>query len=108
MEESADVRCMDAFRFLRESAEGFDLIYIAPPQYRGLWIKAIEAVDERPALLKDGGRVIVQVDPREYKQFPLQKLSEERQRRYGNTLLVFYGLKSDDAEAPRAGEDGGE
>ena len=36
------------FKFLaREPAERFDLIYIAPPQYKGLWAETLLALDGR-------------------------------------------------------------
>ena len=34
--------------------------------------------------------VIVQIHPKEYQSLDLQSLRETRQKRYGNTLLVFF------------------
>lgn len=86
----AKVRSMDAFRFLRSSKEAFDLIYVAPPQYQDLWSQAMRAIAERPALLAPDGIIVVQIDPKEYEQLLLSSFKEIRQKRYGNTLLVFY------------------
>ena len=38
----------DAFRYLEQvDAGAFDVVYIAPPQYRGLWLRALQAVADR-------------------------------------------------------------
>lgn len=91
LEDSGDVRLTDAFRFLRGTDKSFNLIYVAPPQYENLWEEALRTIAERPGLLKEEGRVIVQIDPKEYSELELSDLVETRQKRYGNTLLVFYG-----------------
>ncbi|HCK66975.1 MAG TPA: 16S rRNA (guanine(966)-N(2))-methyltransferase RsmD, partial [Anaerolineae bacterium] len=36
---------------------------------------------------------IVQIDPTEYQEVPLQNLVEAEQRKYGSTLLIFYDRK---------------
>lgn len=80
----------DAFRFLGEWDDGpFDVIYIAPPQYKELWIKAMTTIDAGHFLAGDG-MAIVQIDPREFRELPLASLALADKRRYGNTLLCFY------------------
>jgi len=87
----AEVVRGDAFAYLRRpDLEPFDIIYVAPPQYRRLWRKALEQIDVRPALLTPGGLVIVQIHPREAEDVPLQHLVLDDERRYGSTLLRFY------------------
>ena len=71
----------------------FDYIYIAPPQYKKLWEKALADIDENPSWLKEDGWVIVQIDPVEYAVQTLAHLEEFEQRKYGSTLLVFYQTK---------------
>jgi 16S rRNA (guanine966-N2)-methyltransferase len=88
--EKAEVRHTDAFIYLKNCAKSFDLIFIAPPQYKGLWIEAIRMIAERPHLLADEGLIIVQIDPKEYELLQLETLRETQQRKYGNTVLVFY------------------
>lgn len=88
--DKAEIRSMDAFTYLRNTKKEFDLIYVAPPQYEGLWIEALRFIAERPALLRGSGTVIVQIDPREYERLILTALLETERRRYGNTELVFY------------------
>ena len=86
----AEVRHTDAFIFLKNSGKQFDLIYVAPPQYKGIWIEAMRTIAERPQLLLEQGQIIVQIDPKEYEPLELETLKETQQRRYGNTILVFY------------------
>jgi 16S rRNA (guanine966-N2)-methyltransferase len=88
--EQGEVRHTDAFVYLRNCAKSFDLIFVAPPQYKGVWIEAMRTIAERPHLLADGGSVIVQIDPKEYEELELGQLSKTQERRYGNTILVFY------------------
>jgi 16S rRNA (guanine966-N2)-methyltransferase len=86
----AHVKNTDAFRFLRTTKQSFDLIYIAPPQYKSIWLEALQTISERPHLLNIDAQVIVQIDPREYESFNSSLLREANQRKYGNSLLVFY------------------
>lgn len=94
----AEVRHTDAFGYLRRTSKIFDLIYVAPPQYKSIWIDSMQTIAERPGLLSGGALVIAQIDPKEYEPLGLACLIESRQNRYGNTLLVFYELA---ARAPR-------
>ena len=96
----ADVHCADALAFLKRTDTVFDLIYVAPPQYHSLWIDALRLIAQRPEVLRrppegsddeqEAGLVIAQIDPREYEPLELDTIRETRQRRYGNTLLVFF------------------
>jgi 16S rRNA (guanine966-N2)-methyltransferase len=89
---SAIVMQTDAFAYLRHPTHTpFDLIYVAPPQYQGIWIEVLTLVDERPLpLLTATGVVVVQIDPREYKPLTLTNLELYDDRTYGNTRLLFY------------------
>jgi 16S rRNA (guanine966-N2)-methyltransferase len=81
----------DVFIYLRnDPRESFDYVHIAPPQYAGLWARALAALDERPGWVNPDGVVVAQIDPREYELLSLQHLTLVDQRKYGNTLLVFY------------------
>lgn len=92
----------DAFRYLAGRPSAFDYIYVAPPQYQGLWVRVLDVLAETPGWLSADGEVVVQVHPRELKEAPdfetrwggLELLDE---RRYGSTVVLFYG---------RAGEAG--
>lgn len=94
--DNSDIRRGDAFTFLSKGADAqFEYIFIAPPQYKDMWEKALELVDEDLNWLSDDGWVIVQIDPKEYKKLALENLQEIEQRRYGSTLLVFYERKQE-------------
>ena len=88
--ELAKVQKRDAFQYLKNANNDFDFIYVAPPQYKNLWVEAMHSLAERPHLLRDGGQIIVQIDPSEYEALSLNSIAERSQRRYGKTLLVFY------------------
>ena len=91
---SATTLHMDAFRYLG-SPKGapFDVIYVAPPQYHEMWEKVMVTVDQRPFdYLDSNGILIVQIDPKEYRDLELSHLVKYDQRRYGSTLLCFYEL----------------
>lgn len=91
LETTAHVVQMDAFRFLESpQTEKYEYIYIAPPQYKEMWIKALEIVDNRLDLLTEDGWVIVQIHPVELKEVTLNNLHEFDRREYGSTLLLFY------------------
>lgn len=81
----------DALALLRRPPQlAFDFIFIAPPQYKELWRKTLEALDANPLWLPAGTEVIVQIDPKEVTACSFQHLVEYDQRRYGNTLLWFF------------------
>ncbi len=89
--DRARVVAGDAFAYLaRPDLPPCDVIYIAPPQYQGLWLKALAAVDARPALLTENGQAIVQVFPKEWAEPALAHLALQDRRQYGSTALFFY------------------
>jgi 16S rRNA (guanine966-N2)-methyltransferase len=99
LEAQAQVIQSDAFYFLKQAPDrAFDYIFIAPPQYKGLWLKALQILDGQPGWLQSNGWVIVQIDPVEYQKLDLQTFKEVEQRRYGSTLLVFFEIPEDSAE----------
>ena len=91
LERNADVVRSDAFTFLERPPDRlFDYIYIAPPQYKGLWSRAMLLLDTHPAWMSEDAWVIIQIHPVEYDKLALKSLVEFDQRRYGSTLLAFY------------------
>lgn len=91
LENQAQVLKKDAFVFLNSTPDrAFDYVYIAPPQYKGLWKRALEGLDNSPGWLSEDAWVIVQVHPMEYETVELTNLQEFDQRRYGSTLLIFF------------------
>ena len=93
LSEKAEVRQTDVFLYLKKTDRQFDLIYIAPPQYKGLWIQALQAIAERPQVAANGGILIVQIDPSEYEPVELSDFVETETRKYGNTQFVFFQLR---------------
>lgn len=84
----------DAFKFLAQPATmTFDVIFVAPPQYQGLWLKALQLIDRQPAWLAPEGQVIVQIHPKEYTEPGLAHLWRQDSRRYGSVQLDFYGRR---------------
>ncbi len=95
LETGAIVTHADAFGLLeRPVSHQFDYVYIAPPQYKGLWSRALQSLDTHNSWLSADAWVIVQIHPIEYKpigeELQLTRLVEFEQRHYGSTLLVFY------------------
>jgi 16S rRNA (guanine(966)-N(2))-methyltransferase RsmD len=91
LEQDAEVLRQDAFAAMEREADcSFDYAFIAPPQYKELWKRALLALDGRPDWLVEDAWVIVQIHPVEYQALELQNLSEFDQRRYGSVLFVFY------------------
>ena len=91
--KQADVVQADAFTMLKRRPDRtFDYIYIAPPQYKDLWKRALSELDANPGWLQTDTWVIVQIDPVEYQSQSLRNLTEFEQRKYGSTLLVFYEI----------------
>jgi len=91
LKERGEVIQADAFVLLkRPPDQAFDYIYIAPPQYKDLWTRALHDLDGNPGWLKEDTWVVVQIDPVEYSEQALEHLVEFEQRKYGSTLLVFY------------------
>jgi 16S rRNA (guanine966-N2)-methyltransferase len=90
----AEIRRGDAFAMLAAAPDKqFEFIYIAPPQFKGLWSRALLALDDNPAWLTETGWAIVQIAPKEYEIPELVTLEELDQRKYGSTLLIFFGRK---------------
>jgi 16S rRNA (guanine966-N2)-methyltransferase len=103
LEDGAVVVHADAFTFLeRPINHQFDYIYIAPPQYKGMWSRALLNLDNHIGWLAEDAWVIVQVHPIEYKpiseEMPIKTLIEFDQRHYGSTLLVFYHRSTSNLE----------
>jgi 16S rRNA (guanine966-N2)-methyltransferase len=94
--DRAEVLHADAFKFLQGQSANpqrtYDIIYVAPPQYKDMAAHALQLLDSSP-LLPPGGLVIVQIHPKERAgvvAVPCTRLKLTDERRYGSTLLLFY------------------
>lgn len=92
LQDRAQVLRQDAFDFIPNFKETpYSFVYIAPPQYQGLWKRAILAIDKHAAVvLEPDALVVVQIDPKEQAPLNLTHLIAYDERRYGNTLLLFF------------------
>lgn len=91
LEKRAEVTQIDSYQLLNGRIDrSFDYVYIAPPQYKEMWIEALKCIDKHFEWLSRDGWVIVQIDPIEFKQVKLENLSVFDQRKYGSTMLLFY------------------
>jgi len=100
LNEQAEVRIMNAFDLLKRKPDtDYDYIFVAPPQYKGLWKDTLLALEANPAWIADYTTVIVQLDPHEWEALPLKTLAEVDRRKYGKTLLLFYERADSDSDA---------
>ena len=89
--ERAEIIRRDVRDYLRQAnPEPFEFIYIAPPQYKTLWLDTLQLLDANPRHIQPDGTVIVQIDPTERQEVTLQTLMPFDERRYGKTLLWFF------------------
>jgi len=87
----AEVLCANAFVYLqRPNPEAFEYIYVAPPQYKGMWKQTLLAIDANTAHLHLDGVVIVQIDPAEREDVAFEVLRPYDERTYGKTMLWFF------------------
>ena len=94
--ERARVQRADVLAWLRSGRQQpFDIIYIAPPQYKGLWLQTLQQIDENPGWTHSDTQVVVQIDPAERQALTLERLAPFDERRYGNTLLWYFHVVGD-------------
>ncbi|MFN8378664.1 MAG: 16S rRNA (guanine(966)-N(2))-methyltransferase RsmD [Anaerolineae bacterium] len=100
VQERAVVLRADAFGYLEKPPRiPFDYIFIAPPQYQGLWKRVLRFLDDWPAWIGEDTIVIVQVDPSEREPLELRHLVLDDERRYGNTELLFFVRADESGES---------
>ncbi len=95
LSQNATLVRADVFRFLEGTSQPFDYVFVAPPQYRGWWVRTLQIIDSRPEWLNEDAWVIVQINPIEYAPVELTHLVLFDQRSYGSVMLCFYGQPSD-------------
>ena len=90
----AEVVQRDAFRFIQEGGrEPYDIVYVAPPQYQGLWSRSLTAL-QGSSLVMPETLVVVQIYPKEFEPLELRQFVLSDQRTYGSTMLCFYVARS--------------
>lgn len=90
LEDRAIIRRTDVLQFLKQASTPYDFIYIAPPQFKGIWLTTLQTLDANPGWLAPEATVIVQIDPTEQQPVELKHLAPYDERRYGKTLLWFF------------------
>lgn len=92
LEDRARVTRRDAFYLIARKPERlFHFIFVAPPQYRGIWLDTLHAIDRNAHWQHADSRIVVQIDPSEFygnQRFAHLDLIDKRQ--YGRTMLLFY------------------
>ena len=88
--EKSIIRRADAFAMLKSPATPYDLVYVAPPQYKAMWLTALMLLDEQPAWVKPDGVIVIQIDPEERQDVTLKHFTAYDERVYGSTLLWFF------------------
>ncbi len=69
----------------------YDFIFVAPPQYRGMWLKTLRSLEANPAWHAASSLIIVQIDPSELEpELGFSRLQLVDQRTYGRTMLQFW------------------
>jgi 16S rRNA (guanine966-N2)-methyltransferase len=83
--------CDDVFKAiprLVSQKQGFDIIMIAPPQYKGLIEKTLLHLRNHD-LLNKGGMIICQHDSSETSKIDFDGFEIEQRRKYGNTTFTI-------------------
>ncbi len=93
-EKQAKAYFGDVFNILRGVPDReFEYIYVAPPQYKGMWKRIMEVLDKNDGWLTDDGWIIVQIHPIEREDLELECFELFDERKYGSTTLLFYCRK---------------
>jgi 16S rRNA (guanine(966)-N(2))-methyltransferase RsmD len=88
--DQATVQQRDAFQFIQDHTDApFDILYVAPPQYKGLWSRTLHALQGAPLIGRET-LVVVQIYPKEFEPLELTHLILTDQRTYGSTMLCFF------------------
>lgn len=81
----------DVFQLLREPPrEPYHVVFLAPPQYKGLWLATLRALDAAPEWVTDDGLIVVQIDPVEDTPVDLEHFHAIDRRTYSNVRLIFF------------------
>lgn len=84
-------RCL---RDMEAKNQSFDMIFVDPPYYEGLFEEVLDTI-RSCKILKKGGIVIVEHDAKK----PIgqvEGLEVYKEKKYGITMLTFYCLEDDD------------
>lgn len=89
--KNAEVLRFDSFAYLERSPDRkFEYVFIAPPQYKEMWVRAVQLLDSKPEWLAEDAWVIVQIHPIEFTELQLTSFAEFDRRQYGSVLFIFF------------------
>ncbi len=80
----------DVFGYLRQVPSAFDVVFAGPPQWRGLWPRVVQFLDNHPGWLAQGAIVVAQHDPAESTVLDLACLRARGERSYGRVRFTFF------------------
>jgi 16S rRNA (guanine966-N2)-methyltransferase len=86
----AQVVAGDVFAYLRGTPSPFDMIFVGPPQWHGLWPRTVHLLDRRPDWMAADALVVVQHDPDESTEIPLKNLHVSSVRTYARVRFTFF------------------
>ena len=89
----AEVIGRDVFGYLRGPPARFDVIFVAPPQWHGLWPRAVTLLDRERGWLADGAVAVAQHDPAESVPLNLAHLEVADERTYGRVRFTFFAAR---------------
>ncbi len=78
----------DAFDYLTNTNEKFDVILLDPPYNNKLEIKAIEYILDRN-ILNENGLIVIERDKNDKIKFDFDGLELIKEKKYGNTVIVL-------------------
>ncbi|MBI2360616.1 MAG: 16S rRNA (guanine(966)-N(2))-methyltransferase RsmD [Deltaproteobacteria bacterium] len=85
-----------AVRLLSRRGETFDLVFLDPPYDKGLVESTLRAI-ANAGIVKESGTVVTEHSMREKVEAEYGPLKLRDQRRYGATVLSFFGLSREEA-----------
>lgn len=96
--KNATVVQRNAYDVIEQAPEQlYHYIYIAPPQYKEIWLKIMQSLDRNSKWHNYDTIVIVQIDPKEYDpSVQFKNLTEYDRRKYGHTMFLFYEFVQDE------------
>lgn len=83
--------CFEAIKKL--SGQKFDIIFMDPPYFENLFVQTLEEISSTN-LLSENGMIVVEHDSKEKLDDEINNLEKYKSKKYGNTTLSFYELKS--------------
>lgn len=75
-----------------EGKEKFDVIFMDPPYYKDMFVKALESVDNAN-LLDEDGIIMIEHDTKDSFPETIGRLIQSKSKKYGNTTLTFYKME---------------